>query len=607
MNARVLGCFLYQNDCWHFNLYILPSGNSRQTTKDDNELLSQILGNVEKGSPSRGQESNIGVESGIQRASSSSSCSNAQEISKSDGGSQSDISVDEHSREVQNEIGASSPEELRQRALDEKKKYKILKGEGKPEEALKAFKRGKELERQADALEIYLRKNRKKVSSSTSMGSTMSKDGHKESIRKSKLVSHVGKEKDDLAAELRELGWSDMDIRDDEKKTANITLEGEFSNILGEVAEKTGKRKVTSNVDKSEVVAHKKRALTLKREGKLAEAKEELKKAKILEKQLEEQELLAGAEDSDDELSALIRSMENETQDDLSSGFDHGPAFNFNHMLDIDDNMLDTNFEVTDDDMEDPEITAALKSFGWTDDSPSLKDTMPQSVPVDKEALSNEILSLKKQALNLKRSGNVAEAMSYLKRAKLLERDLENLDSHETNRVAQTPSAMHKVLDAEVPRNSSNKMTIQKQLLGLKKNILSLKRDGRLDEAEEELKKCRVLEAQLKEMDGGSKLKPANASKEPSFVYEHVTSEDSLVGDDEVTDQDIHDPTYLSILSELGWKDEEQEVLNLPLVACRFILLTLTPLSLLFQCAGSNVKITHSSSCLLALLFILKE
>ncbi|BBH00677.1 phosphoinositide-binding protein, partial [Prunus dulcis] len=44
--------------------------------------------------------------------------------------------------------GSAYPEELRQQALDEKK-YKILKGEGRPAEALRAFKREKELERLA--------------------------------------------------------------------------------------------------------------------------------------------------------------------------------------------------------------------------------------------------------------------------------------------------------------------------------------------------------------------------------------------------------------------------------------------------------------------------
>ncbi|KAH0985966.1 hypothetical protein GBA52_013143 [Prunus armeniaca] len=44
--------------------------------------------------------------------------------------------------------GSASPEELRQQALGEKK-YKILKGVGRSAEALRACKRGKELERLA--------------------------------------------------------------------------------------------------------------------------------------------------------------------------------------------------------------------------------------------------------------------------------------------------------------------------------------------------------------------------------------------------------------------------------------------------------------------------
>ncbi|KAL6281958.1 hypothetical protein ACE6H2_012887 [Prunus campanulata] len=49
---------------------------------------------------------------------------------------------------LQSGDGSASPEELRQQALDEKK-YKILKGERRSAEALRACKRGKELERLA--------------------------------------------------------------------------------------------------------------------------------------------------------------------------------------------------------------------------------------------------------------------------------------------------------------------------------------------------------------------------------------------------------------------------------------------------------------------------
>ena len=67
----------------------------------------------------------------------------------------------------------------------------------------------------------------------------------------------------------------------------------------------------------SQILAHKRQALALKREGRLAEAKEELKKAKILEKCAEEMALLGPAEgedgaSDDDDLQALIRGLERE-------------------------------------------------------------------------------------------------------------------------------------------------------------------------------------------------------------------------------------------------------------------------------------------------------
>ncbi|KAL0668009.1 hypothetical protein Bca4012_030713 [Brassica carinata] len=57
----------------------------------------------------------------------------------------------------------ATPEELRKQAVKETNKHKVHKKEGKSEEALKAFKRGKEFGRHADALEITLRKDRKRA------------------------------------------------------------------------------------------------------------------------------------------------------------------------------------------------------------------------------------------------------------------------------------------------------------------------------------------------------------------------------------------------------------------------------------------------------------
>lgn len=66
-----------------------------------------------------------------------------------------------------------------------------------------------------------------------------------------------------------------------------------------------------------QIMAHKRQALVLKREGRLAEAKDELRKAKLLEKQAEEMALLGQAEgqdesSDDDELHTLIRGLERE-------------------------------------------------------------------------------------------------------------------------------------------------------------------------------------------------------------------------------------------------------------------------------------------------------
>lgn len=474
------------------------------------------------------------------------------------------------------EKGAISPDDLRQQALDEKKMYKQLKGEGKSDEALKAFKRGKELERQADALEKNLRRSRRKVLLAGNPEEIQMKDVPGESRKRNKVGHSEGKEKDDLAAELKELGWSDMDPHSEDKKGTNLTLEGELYSLLGEVSAKAGKNKGAVFIDKSQVVAHKKKALALKREGKLAEAKEELKRAKVLEKELEEQELLAEAEDSDDDLSALIRSMDSDQQDLCSDPNEQEHGFDFSSLLGAPDDQIDSSFDVTDDDMEDPEMAAALKSLGWTEDS------VNSDITFDKEALLSEILSLKREAVNKKRAGNVSEAMNLLKKAKLLERDLEGFEPQK-GKVAQDPARVQKDSnDLNAHRSSigsedkdskfvpKSKLMIQKELLGLKKKALALRREGRLDEAEEELKKGKILEHQLEEMEKASNVKTKSAAVHTKGLNSVNGDHDSLfnlpVGDEmeeNISDQDMHDPTYLSLLRSLGWKDEDNDLAEL--------------------------------------------
>ncbi|XP_047310184.1 microtubule-associated protein futsch isoform X2 [Impatiens glandulifera] len=475
-------------------------GGSRATPIHEDEVLNQILGNDKKE---------------LSPAYSKNEANSVEETLLDD--SLSDASIE-------------SPEKLREQAVEEKKKYKILKGEGKSEEALKAFKRGKELERQATAVELSIRKNRRRPSSSNTT-----------EIEKSKSNVQKGKEKDDLASELRDLGWSDMDLHDADKKPANMSLEGELSTLLREVSHKaTTKTGASSSIDKTQVIALKKKALTLKREGKLTEAKEELKKAKILEQQLEEQALLEGAEDSDDELSALIRGMDDDDDggDDTRDYFSMG--FKGDHLDGIDNDLGDdSHFDVTNEDMNDPEMAAALKSFGWTEETDCLEETD------NREAILSEIQALKRQAVAQKRAGNTAEAVSLHKKSKLLE---SNLDVE-----GPPDSILYEEKTASKPNKGKSRSVIQKELLGLKKQALALRREGKLDEADEVLKRGKVLEQQLEEIDNhASEVKPAR---------DNNNSENLVVmdGGEEVTDQDMFDPTYLSLLSNLGWKEEEAE------------------------------------------------
>ncbi|KAM3749487.1 hypothetical protein ACB098_05G188900 [Castanea mollissima] len=429
-------------------------GCSKLTSRDEDEVLNQILGSAREESFSSARESNSD--------SVSASCSNAQEVSTRD-----------REGEINRSISLDEPNHLKSEI-------------------------GKELDRQAEALDIYLRKSRKKVLSSRNMADSQNKDGPNES----------GKEKDDLAAELRELGWSDKDLFDEGKKS------------------KTNKDKGSGGIDKTEVVAPKKKAIMLKREGKLTEAKEELKRAKVLGKQFEEQELLAGAEeDSNDELSALIRCMDNDKEEN-SVQYEKGHGLNFDHLVGASgDLIVDGNLEVMDEDMEDPEIAAALQSFGWTEGSIYPENISHQSVPVDREAMLSEIHSLKREAEKGRK-------------------------------------------DVDPKLEPKSRLTIQKELLSLKKKALALRREGRLHEAEEELKKGRALELQLEQMDNSFEVKATGVTvgrKDLDFSYKHTYINRNLPlgegeGEDDVTDQDMLDPTYLSVLKNLGWTDEDIEL-----------------------------------------------
>ncbi|KAK1284114.1 1-phosphatidylinositol-3-phosphate 5-kinase FAB1B [Acorus calamus] len=535
-----------------------PKGGSKSSVKSEDEILNQLLGD-EKQSLLPGQEPSSSIVSHLLGATDTASSSALEE------GAATPERIGGSSKSLIDEIDSSSPDELRKQALEEKKKYKTLKGEGKPEEALQAFKRGKELERKAGALDIALRKNRRKASMSNNSASSQSlKDASEELITKNVQASTRKKdEKDDLTSELRELGWSDVDLHVAGKKPKNISLEGELSSILGEIPKSNVAGKI-GGIDKTQVVAHKRKALSLKREGKLAEAKEELKKAKVLEKQIEEQEFLADADDSDDELSALMRGLDDDKQDGLLHyGKDDG--FNLDYLSSVaDDIAADGNLEVNDDDMYDPDIAAALQSFGWTEDDDQPEDSVLKPPSTNHEALQNEMLSLKREAVNQKRAGNIAEAMDLLKKAKLIEKDLEGLQTSSESHISKRSSTVDdegftEVMDLDFKPPRKSKLVIQRELLNLKKKALALRREGRVDEAEEELKKGKALEHQLEEMENVPKASPPKVNVGAKNLASASFHEEEEV-DTDVTEQDLHDPNLLSMLHNIGWTNDSISV-----------------------------------------------
>lgn len=221
---------------------------------------------------------------------------------------------------------------------------------------------------------------------------------------------------------LKDLGWSDADLQDADRKRSKMNLEGELSTLLGE----TQKIKNTQNesvvgAEQMQVLAHKRRALALKREGKLEESEDEFELAKSLEIQMDE---LAGN-------SRAHTSIDGINNDD-------GEAV---------------------DDIFDPQLLSALKGIGWKENdifsqmptkgvSAKNKGLVSTSshvhgnlgndtarANVDKTEGSKEerirleenIRAEKLKALDFKRAAKQTEALDALHRAKQLEKKLQSL------------------------------------------------------------------------------------------------------------------------------------------------------------------------------------
>ncbi|KAJ3679697.1 hypothetical protein LUZ60_017708 [Juncus effusus] len=509
-----------------------PSSSSSSNQED--ELLAQLLGGASKNPPKLPP-----IESPLNPKPSSSK--EEDEIIRS-------LSVTTPS-DISSDV---TPEELRQKAIEEKKLHRMLKLQGKSSDALQAFKRGRELERQADALESALRKNRRLASKNVERNNNNVK---KESVKK-----------DDLASELRDLGWNDADLHETGHSNP-VSLEGELSQLIGEITKKPlgeeGEKKKKKGIDNSQVIALKRRALVYKKEGKLQEAKEELKKAKVLERELEERLILGDSDESDDELGQLMRELDQKGKknDDFSDlgvndaqlGLQMG-GFDLEKLLSGGDLDQFGDFDVTNADLNDPSLNSDLKSFGWSDDEQENQDS-PSLVH---ESVVDQVHALKKEAVVQKRAGNVTEAMSLLKKAKLLEKNLQEVGSKE-NKSEKSETGP----DLNPLRNNNNinkpvtknRIVIQRELLAVKKRALALRREGKVEESERELERGRVLERELEEIDNGPKLV---LNRDPIIENPSELLNDEI-GETEVSETDMRDPDLNSFLRNLGWDEKDDD------------------------------------------------
>ncbi|KAL0414073.1 UNVERIFIED_CONTAM: hypothetical protein Sradi_1609000 [Sesamum radiatum] len=240
---------------------------------------------------------------------------------------------------------------------------------------------------------------------------------------------------------------------------------------------------------KQEILAHKRKALALKREGKLAEAKEELRLAKLLEKKMEGDTSESSIKSTDapvSDVSSMDRKEASPSsapkplssrerfklqQESLShkrqslklrregkiaeadAEFELAKALETQlQELDSHDSAVSSKSAEPDDvsieDFLDPQLLSALQSIGLEDARTASQGTQrpestksntqkPEStksnidntenVNIDREQLLQRIKAEKVKAVNLKRSGKQAEAMDALRRAKLYEKKLESL------------------------------------------------------------------------------------------------------------------------------------------------------------------------------------
>ncbi|KAJ6292209.1 hypothetical protein OIU78_024388 [Salix suchowensis] len=115
-------------------------------------------------------------------------------------------------------------------------------------------------------------------------------------------------------------------------------------------------------------------------------------------------------------------------------------------------------------------------------------------------------------------------------------------------------------ISMKIPRRS--KAEIQRELIGLKRKALTLRREGKTNEAEEVLTAAKSLEAEMEEMETPKKEIQIKPSRPKDKIIRPVRSAAEEGDMDDVTEKDMQDPSLISMLTSLGWKDDEDEAVT---------------------------------------------
>lgn len=292
-----------------------------------------------------------------------------------------------------------------------------------------------------------------------------------------------------------------------------------------------------------ELLGLKRKALALRRQGQEPEAEEVLVAAKVLEEQLAEME--APKREVLPDFSEHKTEVEIPTENlpEIDHPMDRGSA--------------QTPLKRPAESSHDSEKRQVLHATTHEHVSP------PSVSPDNQKSPQQEILAHKRRALALKREGKLAEAREELRKAKLLERNLEenkpnNTMGSVTMDVVSSPppSSEHNSPSTSTttsqeqrgpshsppkPMSSHERFKLQRECLNHKRNALKLRREGRTEEADAELELAKKLEAQLEEVS------PHDSTTAPTSSGVGPT-EDAGV-------EDFLDPQLLSALKAIGLQD----------------------------------------------------